>query len=117
MTSPRPVRDEIILSALEGRPPCNSLTCANAGRIAQVTITFGTLADPGSGPHSKDALWAESWGCSYPMRAPCREGTRQVAREHRPNLVIPLASTPGTTIQPAAGPELLRRVLDGLKRL
>jgi hypothetical protein len=76
------------LSAPQGEHLCNSLTCVNADQVAEVAVTFGTLADPDSGRDSKDALWPATWGRTYPMCAPCRHRTCQVAGEHRPNLVI-----------------------------
>src|ERR1022692_23534 len=85
-----PGRDEVILSAPEAGSLCNSLACANAGRAADVIITFGTLADPDPDfdRHGKDALWASTSGRSYPMCAPCRDRTCEVLRPHRPHLAI-----------------------------
>lgn len=83
-----PGLDEITLSAPQGKPLCNSRACASAGQIAEVIVTFGQLADPGSRAHSPGDLWPECWSRSYPMCGPCWHSTRQVAVRFRPRLAI-----------------------------
>ena len=56
--------------------------------LAAVIVTYGTLADPGASPHSRSALWPESWGQSVPMCAACWGDSRQVAVKYRPRLSI-----------------------------
>jgi hypothetical protein len=88
VTAQRPCRDQVILTAADGVRMCNSLACARAGRAAEVVVTFGTLNDPGASYHSREALWRESWGMSYPMCAACWEHSRQVAIKYRPGLAV-----------------------------
>jgi hypothetical protein len=82
----RPGRDHPV--SPDGDHLCSSRACTIAGLPAEIIVTFGALADPDTGSHGEDVLWASAWGRSYPMCAPCWATPRQVAREHRPNLVI-----------------------------
>ncbi|HUZ38952.1 MAG TPA: hypothetical protein VMV17_21720 [Streptosporangiaceae bacterium] len=88
MTADTPGRDEIVLTSPQGRNLCNSRTHRKAGRLAGVIVTSGILADPGSFAHSKDALWSDCWGKSYPMCEECWQLTAEVAAGRRPGLVI-----------------------------
>ena len=101
MSTAHPGYDEIILSAPDGPRPCNSLACSRAGRLAEVIVTYGTLADPGAGPHSRSALWPESWGQSVPMCAGCWDNSRQVAVKYRPRLSIRDTTCSPATPQPS----------------
>jgi len=91
----RPGYDEIILTTPDSLRLCHSRACSRAGRLAQVIVSYGVLADPGASPHSRDALWPECWGGSYPMCAACWDDTRQVAVKYRPRLAISSPATPG----------------------
>jgi hypothetical protein len=73
VTTAHPGYDQIILTAPDSPRPCNSLACSRAGRLAEVIVTYGTLADPGASPHSASALWPESW--DSPSRCARRAGT------------------------------------------
>ena len=95
MITAYPGYDEIILTTPPSPRLCYSRACSRAGRLAQVIVSYGVLADPGASPHSRDALWPESWGGSYPMCAACWDDTRQVAVKYRPRLAISSPATPG----------------------
>lgn len=88
MNATLPGRDEITLSTPRGQHLCHSRTHREAGRLAEMIVTFGILADPGSDAFSADSLWAECWGHSYPMCADCWELTHHVAAGRRPALII-----------------------------
>jgi hypothetical protein len=62
VTVPDPGYDEVVVSAPLAQHLCNSLGCARAGKLAEVIITFGVLADPGAFPSDRSSLWPESWG-------------------------------------------------------
>jgi hypothetical protein len=79
----RPGRDEIILTAVEGRHRCYSRDHRTQGRPAEVIVIFGQL-----GTDFLDALWRELWGQSLPMCGDCLNLTRTVAMARRPALVI-----------------------------
>lgn len=98
-----PGRDEIVLAVPQGRHLCNSRAHRKAGRLAEVIVTFGILADPGSYAHSNDALWPETWHKSYPMCAECWELTREVAAGRRRGLIIRDTINPAPTIGPPPG--------------
>lgn len=83
-----PDRDEIVLATSQGRHLCNSRTHRKAGRLAEVIVTFGVLADPGSPAHSRNALWPDTWHKSYPMCTECWQLTEEVAAGRRPGLSI-----------------------------
>jgi hypothetical protein len=85
---PEPGHDEIILTAPVGGQLCNSRACVSAGRVAEVVVTYGVLADRGVWAGDRRALWPESWGRSVPMCAGCWEQTRALVIECRPGLVI-----------------------------
>lgn len=86
--APRPGRDEITLTAPDRQQLCHDRQHSKASRAAAVIVTFGKLADPGSGSYSPDALWPQSWGLSFPMCGPCWDTARQVAERARPDLII-----------------------------
>ncbi|HUY46746.1 MAG TPA: hypothetical protein VMV92_13590 [Streptosporangiaceae bacterium] len=98
MNAPFPGRDEITLTTPLTRHLCNDRAHRNAGRPAEVIVTYGTLADPGTPAHSRSNLWPESWGRSVPMCTPCLDNTRQVVLKYRAAVVIRDAT------QPAPGP-------------
>jgi hypothetical protein len=83
-----PGRDEIVLASPQGQPPCQDREHRTSGRLAEVIVTFGQLADPGSYPYSPDALWPECWGRSFAMCGQCWKRTRQVARAARESVLI-----------------------------
>jgi hypothetical protein len=83
-----PGHDEVILATPDSPRPCNSLGCAQAGRLAEVIVTYGVLNDPGAGYHDRGALWRECWGQSCPLCGTCWEQNRQVAAKYRPGLVV-----------------------------
>jgi hypothetical protein len=83
-----PGHDEVILITADGSRLCNSRGCADAGTLAEVIVTFGTLNDPGAGYYHRGALWRESWHVPVPMCTACWEGSRQVAVKYRPGLVV-----------------------------
>jgi hypothetical protein len=99
---PEPGYDEIILTAPAGGQLCNSRACASAGRVAEVVVTYGVLADRGGWVGERRAMWPESWGRSVPMCTGCWEQTRPLVVESRPGLVIrdlvgaPAAAPPST---------------------
>jgi len=83
--------DEITVSVPSGRHLCCDRAHRNAGRLADVIVSFGQLGSPGT---PRQAFWPEVWGRSYPMCATCWESTRQTAKKSRPNLVIHGACQP-----------------------
>jgi hypothetical protein len=83
-----PGHDEVILTAADGSRVCNSRACAQAGRAAEVTVTYGVLNDPAASYHSRDALWRESWHQPIPMCGACWDSSRQAAIRYRPALVV-----------------------------
>jgi hypothetical protein len=92
---PEPGYDEIILTAPASGQLCNSRACASAGRMAEVVVAYGVLADPAAGTGDRSALRPESWGRSVPMCTGCWEQTRPFVIDCRPGLVIrDLAGTP-----------------------
>jgi len=82
VTTPFPGRDEITLTTPLARHLCNSREHRNAGRPAEVIVTYGTLADPGAPPHHRSNLWPESWGCSSPLCFECWNNTGGDPYEH-----------------------------------
>jgi hypothetical protein len=84
----RPGHDEVVLTRPDSAALCNSRGCAQAGTLARVVVTFGTLNDPGASLYSREALWRESWHKPVPMCAGCWESARQVAARYRPGLVV-----------------------------
>ena len=117
-----PGHDEIILTAPVSGQLCNSRACASAGRVAEVVVTYGVLADRGGWAGDRRALWPESWGRSVPMCAGCWEQTRPLVVEWRPGLVIrdlagaPAAAPPAAQGQAMPDPAAGRRgavVVDG----
>jgi hypothetical protein len=86
--------DEILVTAPRGqpRPLCHSAEHRNAGRAADVIVTFGQL-----GTVWPDALWPDSWGRLYPMCGPCWDTTRQVAQRARPGLIIHDTTSPAAS--------------------
>ena len=86
--APGPGPDEICLSAPGARAFCQDREHRSRGRPAEVVVTFGRLADPGSYRHGPGALWPECWGRSYAMCAQCWERTRRLAAAARPGLAI-----------------------------
>jgi hypothetical protein len=81
-------RDQITLAPLREHHLCHSREHREADRPAEVIVTFGTLADPGSDAFSADALWPDCWGVAYPMCRPCWELTHAVALSRRPALTV-----------------------------
>jgi len=93
---PQPDHDEIILSVPASGQLCNIRSCASAGRVAEVVVTYGVLANPGAAAGDRSELWPESWGQSVPMCGECWEQTRLLAIERRPGLAIhDLTGEPG----------------------
>lgn len=84
----QPERDQITLTSPRGRHLCNSREHREAARLADVIVTFGTLANPGSTAFSPDALWPECWGVAYPMCSECWEVTHTVAAARHPALAV-----------------------------
>ena len=82
---PAPGHDQITVTAPDARTVCNSREHARLGVLAKVTVIFGEL---GTAAWYNDAVWPETWGCSYPLCAECWDLTRQVAQARRPGLVI-----------------------------
>jgi hypothetical protein len=93
-----PGRDEIVLTLPQGRHLCNSRTHRKAGRLAEVIVIFGILADLGSHARSRNALWPETWHKSYPMCSECWELTREVAVGRRLGLAIRDTTQPAPAI-------------------
>jgi len=91
-----PGRDEITLTTPRGRHLCNDRAHREAGRLAELIVTFGILADPGSDAFSPGALWIECWGHAYPLCAECWERTRQIAIARRPTLIIRDLTSPAS---------------------
>jgi hypothetical protein len=81
-------RDQITLTPPREHHLCHSSEHREADRPAEVIVTFGTLADPGSDAFSADALWPDCWGVAYPMCQPCWELTHTVALARRPALTV-----------------------------
>jgi len=92
-----------VLTAADGARLCNSRGCADAGRLAGVVVTFGTLNDPGADYHDRGALWRESWHKPVPMCAACWESCRQVAARYRPGLAVIDATGPAASVQSSGG--------------
>jgi hypothetical protein len=88
VTATAPGHDEVVLTAPQGAWLCHSLACAQAGRAAEVVVTFGVLNDPGASPYSREALWRECWHTPVPMCGACWQRSRQVAARYRPRLVV-----------------------------
>ena len=103
VTAPRPGYDEVVLTAADGAALCNSRGCADAGTLAGVVVTFGTLNDPEAGYHRRGALWRASWHKPVPMCAGCWESARQVAARYRPGLVVIDATGPAAAVQSSGG--------------
>lgn len=83
MTPLGPGPDEVITSAPDGQL-CNSRSCANARRAADVLVTFGTF-----GSHwDRTPFWPECWGRTYPMCDPCWTRTWAVLQRSRPDLTV-----------------------------
>jgi len=107
---PEPGHDEIILTAPAGGQLCNSRACASAGRVAELVVTYGVLADRGGWAGDRRELWPDAWGRSVPMCTGCWEQTRALVIECRPGLVIrdlagaPAAAPPATEGQAAPDP-------------
>lgn len=96
MSVPEPGYDEIIVTGPAGGQLCNSRACASAGRLAEVVVTYGVLAEPGAWAGDRSSLWPESWGRSVPMCTGCWEQARPLVIECRPGLVIrDFAGAPG----------------------
>ena len=83
MSIPHPGRDEIILTRPQGRHLCNDRAHRNAGRLAEVIVTFGQFGEPGHDPY-----WRECWGRSFPMCSQCWRQASQAAAKDRPHLII-----------------------------
>ena len=77
--------DEIIVAPAGGRPLCSNRAHRDLGLVATVTVTFGQL---GTLYLLNEALWPETWGCSYPFCGECWDTVRQIAERKRPRLVI-----------------------------
>jgi len=91
VTTAPPGHDEIVLAVPSGRHLCSDRAHRNAGRLADVVVSFGRLGVPGT---PREAFWPECWGRSYPMCGACWENTGQVAAKARPQLVIRDATRP-----------------------
>jgi len=89
-----PGYDEVVLTAADGARLCNSRGCADAGTLAEVFVTFGTLNDPGAGYHHRGALWRETWHTPVPMCGACWQSARQIAVRYRPRLAVTDAASP-----------------------
>ena len=85
MTTTPPGPNEITLAIPGGRHLCSDRAHRNAGRLADVIVSFGRLGTPGP---PRVAFWPGCWGRSYPMCSACWEATRQIALKARPHLVI-----------------------------
>jgi len=99
----RPGYDEALLTAADGAAVCNSRGCAQAGRLAEMTVTFGVLNDPGASLYSRDALWRESWHKPVPICGACWDSCRQVAIRYRPRLAVTDAIGPAAAAQSSGG--------------
>lgn len=82
-----PGHDQVLLTAPDGQL-CNSRGCADAGKLAEVIVTYGVLNDPGASFYAREALWRESWHVPVPMCGGCWESSRQVAVKRRPGLAV-----------------------------
>jgi hypothetical protein len=96
----QPGLDEITVTAPGGRHLCNSLQHRNAGRLADVMVTFGRLGIRKLDPQ---ALWPECWGRTYPMCGQCWDDARQFAQKRRPGLVIHDHRAPSPPTSPPPG--------------
>jgi hypothetical protein len=103
VTAAAPGYDEIVLSAPDGSRLCNSRGCAEAGRLAEMIVTFGVLSDPCAGYHHRGALWRESWHKAVPGCGACWDSARQVAIRYRPRLAVTGASGPAAAAQSSGG--------------
>jgi len=83
-----PGYDQVVLTAPDTGRLCNSRGCADAGKLAEVIVTYGVLNDPGASLYARGALWRESWHKPLPMCGACWESSRQVAVKYRPGLVV-----------------------------
>lgn len=81
-------RDEIVLSGPGQDDLCQDRGHRDQGRPAEVIVTFGQLADPGSFAFSPDAFWPGCWDRSFPMCGECWARTRALAGAARPRLAI-----------------------------
>lgn len=85
---PAPGPDEILLTAPGPGALCQDREHRRHGRPAEVLVTFGRLAGPGSYLRGPGALWPGCWGRSYAMCAGCWERTRRLAAAARPGLTV-----------------------------
>jgi len=85
VTTTPPGHDEIVLAIPSSPHVCSDRAHRNAGRLADVVVSFGRLGVPGT---PREAFWPEVWGRAYPMCASCWEATRQTAAKARPHLVV-----------------------------
>lgn len=83
-----PGRDEITLSPACRPQLCCSREHGQAGVLAGVVVSFGRLADAGCCWHSRDALWPECWGRSFPMCGECWQLALAVVTARRPGLTV-----------------------------
>jgi hypothetical protein len=82
VTAAEPGYDEVVLTAPDGSRLCNSRGCAQAGRLAEMIVTYGVLNDPAAGYHHRRALWRVI--SSPSAKSPIRQGLlrrRHVATE------------------------------------
>jgi hypothetical protein len=83
MSLPQAGHDEIVLSAPDAEYLCFLADHTIVGWHAQFIVTFGQFGTPGV-----DAMWPQSWGRSYLMCRYCADGTIELVKEVRPNLVV-----------------------------
>jgi len=103
VSAARPGYDEVVLTAPDAGRLCNSRGCAEAGKLAEVIVTYGVLNDPGASLYSRGALWRESWHKPIPMCGRCWESSRQVAVKYRPRLVVIDMTGTAAAAQPSGG--------------
>ena len=74
----------MIVSAAPARHLCNDRGHRNAGRPADVLVTFGVFGDH----WKRDAFWPEVWGRTYPFCQDCWTQTLAALQSARPHLAI-----------------------------
>ena len=81
---PRPGPAQVVLTTPPRGLLCNDPGHRNAGRRADVLVTFGVLGGYGR----RDAFWPEVWGRTYPFCQACWTQTLAVLEHARPSLSV-----------------------------
>jgi hypothetical protein len=95
--------DEVTLTTADGARLCHSRACAQAGRAAEVIVTYGVLNDSGASQYARTAMWREVWHTPIPMCGGCWDSSRQVAVKYRPRLVVIDATADGPAASAGQG--------------